>query len=256
MIHTLFVAIIRKNDVQSKKDTMARQLTLDLIHFVRQNLPVLDEMGIVIVIERVDKKKLQDPRVRNAMKSAGLASLPALRTSTGIYLGNEEIKGLYMKNIEKFYEWKTRSEAPLGGMSAEDDLASYYKNEMTMEKATADHASLDDVEDINGENDDMMGAYRKRMRGRENGSHDQQTQSSSRHVRPAVPMRANNVRQDQTSSMQRMMGHSDNTTEDQGGNELFDTMSLDHGGNTKDDLMERAWLENQEDSMGLGQASY
>lgn len=157
--HNLYVKVVTGDD----PDSVSRGYTLEVLNFVHANLAQLARMGLAVKVNKVTTAQLRNEQVRAAMKSRGISRLPALTTPNGVYLGFQEIRGLYERNIAEFEAFVRRSEPPVVGSAPPDELEDYYREEMSIEKARAD----DKEDDTFGEGSDMMDSYRRMMERRE-----------------------------------------------------------------------------------------
>lgn len=157
--HTLYVKVVPAR----AEDPTSYDLTLDVLKYVHSRLPQFREMGIAVVVEKLSKALLADARLKAALKRRGVTHLPALVTGVNVYLGPEEIKDVYERNLKEFMAYGRREEAaPEGAELGRDDLGSYYAEEMTFERAE------DDTEEAGiGETAGMMDQYRAMMERRE-----------------------------------------------------------------------------------------
>jgi hypothetical protein len=136
-----------------------REATLGVLRYVHAQLPTLKRMGLQIRVVRIRAGDLENPQLLAALRRRGVVRLPALATPKGVYLGHQEISSLYGENIKEFLK---------GAQSASEgsDLDSYYRDEMTLERAREDSGGGE--EEI-GEGGGMMGSYRQMMERRGTG---------------------------------------------------------------------------------------
>jgi hypothetical protein len=224
-------------DAWTPGEKKSRKLTLAVLEYVHGRLALFSEMGVRVRVHRVRGSDLEDPRLVAAMKDRGITSLPALLTPNGAYCGNNRIRDVYDKNVQEFRAWK-RVQGPAAGLAPEDDLAAFYRSEMTFERAAADDG-LGDGDEI-GEGGGMMDAFRHTMRRRE----------------PPAARRDNVGAGDNDDTMDALIDRMAGGIGAQAfaGGEApgalgGDSLDLDAGGDVQDDLMERAYWANQELTM-------
>lgn len=271
VVHNLYVLTVG-GAARAANDQKSRDLTLAILKYVHERLEIFTTMGVKIRVHKVKKSDLANPRLVEAMKARGISSLPALVTPNSTYVGNRAIGDVYEKNIMEYEAWKRRDVEGPSGMVAEDDLASFYQDEMTFERA-AQEDDLGDEGDGIGEGGDMMDSYRSMMQKREGR---EQRPGGPRPPQPRPPAgsggrppagsggnpparRPDNVARGGSgddildSLIDRMAGDIDSQTFEQafagGGGDSLDEEGLDTGGNAQDDIMESAYWANQEMSM-------
>lgn len=159
--HNLYVKVVTGADADHKSSS----ITVDVLKYIQTRLPALRSMGISVRVNTVRSQDLQNPRLVEAMRKRGITRLPALATPNDVYIGLKEITGVYERNLRAFAEADSR-ERPDGEEEAGDDaLDSFYRDEMSFERAD------EDVEEAGlGEGDNMMDSYRHMMERRESSS--------------------------------------------------------------------------------------
>jgi hypothetical protein len=259
VVHNLYVLVVGEN-AAAPNSRKGRELTLAILKYIHDRLPVFTKMGVNIRVHKVKKSDLGNARLVEAMKRRGISSLPALVTPNNTYVGNRSIGEVYEKNIAEYQAFlRQGTEAPTGIAQDDDDLASFYRSEMTFEKAADDDGLGDDGDGI-GEGGDMMDSYRQMMQRRETkGPGRGQTAPGhaappKRGGAPAPARRPDNVAPRAGGTMDslidRMAGDIDaQTFEDAFAGGGGDSLDLDGGTNAQDDLMEKAYWANQELSM-------
>jgi hypothetical protein len=269
VLHNLFVQIVdpHTTDAAAQK---GRQLTLQALQYIHSRLQVLATMGIKVRVNKIRKSDLANPRLVAAMKKEGITRLPALVTPNNVYVGNREIMDVYEKNVKEFEAWNRRDEKKVSGLAPEDDLRSFYAEEMTFERAAHDQDGAETM----GETSDMMDSYRKMMVRREQSAKHRTPGRPAPASLPAehqgapaslpaeyqgapAPRRADNVSlnpendPDTAMLIDRLAADIDSQTFDQafsgGGGDTHD--SSDRTGSAQDDLMEAAFWANQDTSM-------
>lgn len=257
-VHHLYVLVVGSGAAQNAKDQKSRELTLAILTYVSDRLPIFTEMGVKVTVHKISKGDLAKPALIQAMKRRGITSLPALVTPNDTYVGNRAIGDVYEANIKEFRAFQRRGEDAPPGIAAEDELDQFYQDEMSFSKAAAE-SGIGDGDDIGGESSVNMDAYRAAMARRSEGP-----PSSARHISPpgrpaaAVASRQNNVSggsSDDTmdSLIQQMAGTIDQQTFENAfassGGDSLDLEGESMNGNAQDDVMEQAYWANQEASM-------
>lgn len=157
--HNLYVKVVTGADADHK----SRDITLGALKYVHTRLATFAQMGIAVKVNKIRSQDLQDPRLIEAMRKRGITRLPALTTPNNVYIGLKEICDVYERNVKEFAAVASRGERPVEGILPEDDLDSYYREEMSFERAD------EDAEETGiGEGDDMMNSYRRMMDRRDN----------------------------------------------------------------------------------------
>jgi hypothetical protein len=175
--HQLYVKIVNGTDPDKKSPL----ITLSLLQYVHGIVDTLRQMGIVVTVNKIKSTSLQNAALTTAMKKRGILRLPALTTANDVYLGEKEIRDVYEKNIQEFSAVGRRGERAVEGATPDDDLHSWYKDEMTFERADedADETGI-------GESESMMDAYRDMMMSREGGG-GSRAEAPRQAKQPVVP---------------------------------------------------------------------
>ena len=160
--HIIYVKVATGAD----DDAKSRDITLELLQYIHTQVPTFAQMGITVKVSKVRSQDLQDPRLIEAMRRRGITRLPALVTPNNVFIGLKEITDVYERNITEFNAVLRRGELPGGGagVADEDDLASYYRDEMAFDGAEDEEGDEKGI----GEGGDMMNSYRQMMERREN----------------------------------------------------------------------------------------
>ncbi len=152
-------------------DQVSRELTLRLLQYIHDKLPVIREMGVAVRVEKLTPDLLANRSVFDALLAKGITRLPALKTPENVYLGIDPIVGVYDENIRMFLAERRRGDRPPATSDAidEDPLEAMYRDEMTLERAEKDRT----FEAENGFEDgasDMMEAHRMMLERRDKSS--------------------------------------------------------------------------------------
>lgn len=255
--HHLYVIVVGANP-QTPSDKQSRVTTLQILQFISQRLKIFTEMGVKVNVLKISKKLLSDPRLVAAMKGKGITRLPALKTPNAVYLGREAIEGVYTSNIQEYQAWKRREVEKPVGLSGEDELDDFYRSEMSFDRAFAEE-DMGDEENI-GEGGDMMKSYSSALAAREGRGSRPSGSLRGSHPPPSQgnPQRSDNVptassEDSMDDLINQLSGQIDSQTFEQAfagsGGDSLDDDGLDGGGNAQDDLMERAYWANQQESM-------
>lgn len=255
------------------------EATMSVLRFIVRHISVIRQMGVKLRAHKISVADLQDDRLVAALQKRGVTRLPALVTPSQAYLGAQSIIDLYQRNIKEF----TASQGPGAGPRGRPapppptDLDSFFHQEMHGSDGNADLQDDDGM----GEGSNMMDTYRQMVARREGGA--------AGPPRPHTPRRNPGEREGPSRAPPKMGGRPDNVRDDhddiqdtvdqlarnvrgpprgppprgppprgppprgppappsQSGGTLLDEED-EH--NPQDDLMERAYLANMEDSTG------
>jgi hypothetical protein len=266
--HQLYVKVITSDDDSDKN---SRKITLETLKYIHARLAMFGQMGVAVKVNKIRTQDLQNARLIEAMKGRGITRLPALTTSNNVYLGFNEIRDIYEKNIKEFESVNRRGERPVEGAAPDDEaLDKYYADEMTFERAEEDAQ-----ETGMGDQDDMMDSYRRMMERREKSEAGRRptrtgrptsTTATPREEDRRAPPRPTSSRPDNVgtrrqqpqarpddedaeirATIDRLARDIDDNTRTKafssgGGDSLDD----DGGADPQDDLMERAYWSNKD----------
>ena len=263
--HDLYVKVVTGTD----PDRKSHALTLEVLRYVHGHLAAFRQMGLDVRVNRIRSQDLQNAKLVAAMQKRGITRLPALTTPNNVYLGFNEIQDIYDRNVKEFAAVGRRGERAVEGASLEDDLTSFYQDEMTFERAEEDAQE----EGIGGEGGDMMDDYRRMMERRERsgaarpkpggGGRPMPSAPDARRAAPprgaAHPGRPDNVGSARPvdpedaeiqETIDRLARDIDDNFRSQafasGGGDSYD--DGEGGGDFQDDLMEAAFYANQSSS--------
>jgi hypothetical protein len=148
--HVLYVRVVAPGG-----DAGARARTLETLRWLDDNSSSLREMGVAMRVERVGSAALADPKIVAALAAAGVTSLPALRTPTGVYLGLAAIATLYGNNARALHAARATQAGPAsrrtgaGGAprpsvdNAEDALENWRTAEISGKGGSGDNNDSD-----------------------------------------------------------------------------------------------------------------
>jgi hypothetical protein len=237
MSHTVYVKVEAAGTAAAR-----REPTLRVLRYIKQNLDTLKKMGISIRVQRIRDEDVKDERVVSLMKSKGISRLPALSTAKNTYTGAQEIIGLYQKNIASFT--KKRAPAPVQKTS---DVATYMQNVMD--------GPEDDDDGLGEGSENMMDTYRQTISRRETQA---PPRSGNLRTTPNTKVEGRSMRADNVAPPplnrppprpqasrpppSRPPPRQPQSAPMLGGEDEEDNSA-------QDDLMERAWLANQDESM-------
>jgi hypothetical protein len=214
-------------------------------------------MGLVIRVHKVRRASLRDPRLLGAMSERGVTSLPALLTPTRAYEGARAISEVYAENCRAFAAWKQRQRQPgptrARAPSTPSGLEAYYREEMGLGEDPGDSES----EAMNKPPAGMLAAYRERMEARSKpGRRQTRPPQEPAAPPPSAHPRADNVGEyfgDAVSTgTAAPRGGPDSVFEalrSGQGSSGFEVRGPDSDADPTDDFMERAYYENQDDSL-------
>jgi hypothetical protein len=277
--HRLYVKVVPAGD----PDTKSNAITLRLLQFVKSRMPAMKQMGLTVHVDKITSIQLKNTRLTDAMKKRGILRLPALTTTSNIYLGVQEIEDVYEKNIRAFQAHVNRGERPVEGAADDDDYSEFYRKEMTFARAVED-AQHDDDDIGNDNTSSMMDTYRDRCKQREQSTKPPGaggvrthagvtfaagTAGERRQGGPAPASRADNVGAPARPSrpprdisddaeiedtIDRLAREIDEGTMTQafsggGGDSLDDDEGGGGGNSAQDTYMERAFWANQQESL-------
>lgn len=250
-IHNIYVKVITGSD----NDYKSRDITLNILKYLQVKMPLLQQMGVSVKINKVRSQDLQNPRLVEAIRQKGISRLPALVTASNVYIGFKDIIDVYESNIKTFMKMTTPQKSqPVKKVPYETNLEDFYKNEMTLDKANEDTEEVDF-----GEGADMMTSYRNRMEKRDTSSQPSRqnmTQkitsiSKNNNSRSAENISINNDEAEIQETINRLALDIDSSIREKAFTASKND-SLDEGGDPQDDLMERAyWGSRVASSDGL-----
>ena len=183
--HNLYVKVVTGADVDRKSS----DITVSVLKYIHARMPTLASMGLSVRVNTIRSQDLQNPRLIEARRQRGITRLPALTTPNDVYIGLKESTDIYEKNLKEFAAVASRGERPVEGILPEEDpLDSFYRDEMSFERADEDteEAGL-------GEGDNMMDSYRHMMERRESSS-ERRPGLPGAGARPAAPGAADGAR--------------------------------------------------------------
>lgn len=227
-IHNIYVLDV--GSTKTSKDVKKKNLTLSILRYIHQKLPIIKQMGVKIQVHKIKKSELSSKRLVKAMKKRGISSLPALVTPKSTYIGNESIRELYEKNITE-YNTFLNSKTNLGNNTTEsggDDLDNYFQNEIKV----GDNESEGGMDEDEDPSNNMMENYRKMLQRREGGNKTQQQPKPEQEQHPHA------TREDNITDIPVMNSVMSSGNGDEGMDE-----------NSQDAFMEQAFWSNQEESI-------
>ena len=251
------------------------EATMAVLRFIVRHISVVRQMGVKLRAHKISAADLQDDRLVAALQKRGVTRLPALVTPSQAYLGAQSIIDLYQRNIKEFTA-QGPGAGPRAGPGAgprgrpappPTDLDSFFHQEMHGSDGNVDLQDDDGM----GEGSNMMDTYRQMVARREGGA--------AGPPRPHTPRRNPGERGTTPRAPPKMGGRPDNVRDDH--DDIQDTVDQlarnvrgpppraappprpappppagtpqfddDDEHNPQDDLMERAYLANMEDSTG------
>ena len=265
--HTLFVKV--ESATAAGKAAASRELTISVLRYIKENLQLIQTMGITIQVRKILDKDLKDDRVIKMLRERGITRLPALCTSQQVYIGAKSIIDLYDKNLKSFQAERQKKQAPPKKAVAAPDIESYFNREMM-----ATGHDDDDDENMNEGGDNMMDTYRQVVSRRDGSAGPPRGHATNRMInddedmsaRPPTrsSMRPNNVAPSRQNTPAKTSGPPARTSEppprtggppvmgsSSGGGPASGSMGGfdDDENSPQDDLMERAYFANMDDSL-------
>lgn len=167
-----------------------------LLQYISQNIASINELGIKLVIEKIDKHEF-DKDLIYFMRSKGITRLPALIAPNGkISIGNENIINIFQRSIKKNINNKRFSPHVLDQSSAIDD--SVATSEEGMYNYILNKINTDDEDDISITNEGEQ--FEKQLksgldRGRIIHTQQQKLSSNNDHTQRRMERSKNNMPQ-------------------------------------------------------------
>jgi hypothetical protein len=153
--HTLFVKV--EPPAVAGASAESRELTLSVLRFIKSNLEPIRAMGVNVRVQKVRDEDLSNEQAVEMMRERGISRLPALCTPQQVYTGAKAIIGLYEKNLSIFSEKKRRP--PPKAAAKTPDVESYMHQEMRDGES--------DDEGMSEGGNSMMDTYRQVISRRE-----------------------------------------------------------------------------------------
>ena len=248
------------------------EATLGVLQFIVRHISVIRQMGVKLRAHKISAADLQDDRLVAALQKRGVTRLPALVTPNQAYQGAQTIIELYQRNIKEFSAQRTPN--PRARPTAPTDLDSFFHQEMHGSDGNVDLQDDDGM----GEGSNMMDTYRQMVARREGGvagpprpHAPRRNPDEAPRAPPKMGGRPDNVRDDGDDIQDTVDQLARNVRgppargppargpppppppptrgppPTQGPPPQFDDEE-EH--NPQDDIMERAYLANMEDSIG------
>ena len=101
--HTLFVKV-EPPSTEGGAGAASRELTLTVLRYIKANLSQIKAMGITVRVQKVREDDLKNAHAIKMMQERGISRLPTLCTPQQVYTGAKSIIGLYEKNISAYSE--------------------------------------------------------------------------------------------------------------------------------------------------------
>ena len=251
-VHKIFV--ISKGPPEMTADTFK------VLRFVAKVKPALQRMRIKISVTKLEVDMLAIPRVQQALRSKGVTAYPALLTPNRVYLGEEKIIAIYKRAYEDIMKLQrsrglagqgTAAQAKaFGGGTADDLYRDYIAGDMTLKAAMSDSGDT-----AIGENrDDIMGKYHAMMKQREQAHKKSKGRAPAYKApggmpappgerRGAAAAAPDNLADDDIDSLISQVTAGPVTQD------TLDKAFKDEGGASDDDVLVRAFWENQAESV-------
>lgn len=212
------------------------QNSIRVLQYVKQNLKIINEMGVYIVVVKI-REEDKDRDLVDKLIEQGIERLPALITNEGrVHVGLKKIQELFDNNMDKFAKFKMTAVTPRGARVMDEtetpigsgaDLTDFYRKTLEMGDERTEDNDKNDIE------------RKMRMRQASTPKHYQTPRSAmddggtGRHRGSRIPQM-----QDNFGAPPKITGDVKDMTAYVGVGE-----KEDYG--TQDEMMERAYWGNQ-----------
>lgn len=228
--------------------------TFEVLRFLIKVKAPLRGMGIFINVQKIDSKLLTNPKLVEAFQKKKISGFPALVTPNHIYIGEKKVIEIYTKAYEDIKRLKGQGTAAQSrsykAVSSEDTYRDFVANDMSIKNAMSDRGETA----IGESTEDIMGKYQAMMQHRAE-SH------AKRKGAPASYVSANGAGHgrigEDSSTMADNMAEADaidsliaQVSSGPVTQETLDQAFRGEGGSdAQEDMMMRAFWENQSTSM-------
>lgn len=260
-VHHLLVYVPEapRGETLTVREVESRDKSIFALRYFAERKKFLAPMGVTIGVKKIRKADLQSKKVLQGFAKKNVRGLPALITPNNTYCDAGAIIRLYDGQIERFQLEARQKEAEIGGLHRETEAEEYYKRLMTLEGAAADEKGGEDPFEGGASADGIMSRVGAMMEQRK-AKHDRLKggrKMGGGVVRPALKQPApgekkGNVGGSDLDSLIQRAGSKEVSYDDVFGGEAADsTDERNRTGDARDNLIERAFLENMEDSSTL-----
>lgn len=259
-VHHLLVYVpeASRGETLTNREVESRNRSLFTLRYFAERKKFLAPMGVSINVMKIRKSDLQSKKVLQGFAKKNVRGLPALITPKNTYCDASAIVKLYDGQIERFQLEARQKEAEIGGLHHETESEEYYKRLMTFEKAAADDKGEEDPFEEGANADGIMSRVDEMMKKRQ-AAQDRfkgGRKVAGGVVKPAVKPQPGkgkgNVQTSSIDSLIQQVGSKEVTFDDVfGGGAADSTDERNRSGDARDNLIERAFLENMEDSSML-----
>lgn len=255
----VYVPEAARGETLTAREIESRDRSVFILKYFAARKKFLAPMGVEISVLKVRKADLQRPAILQGFAQKRVTSLPALVTPANTYCAAGAIMKIYDGNIEAFQLKARQKEAEIGGIHRETDAEEYYRSIMTFEKAANDDKEDDPFED-GATGDQIMSGVEKMMAHRQ-AAQDRYKGGRKREgdapLKPAAAPKAagkgrGNVKTSSIDNLIQQVGSREIGYDDVFGGGASDSAGeSSRAGDARDNLIERAFLENMEDSSQL-----
>lgn len=230
-VHQLFVIV--DGPPAGKADTAA------VLRFVAKAKLHLAAIGVQFKVVQVTAAMLKNPRVVEAFRAASISGFPAAKTQHRVYVGAQAITGIYTQALRQFRDRKARGTAAAageyGGESPDDLYRNYIAGDIDIRRAAQDTG-----DDGIGSTEDMMKLYQQKMQERQQ-INERRKGSQPAYLSPpaGAPLDTGDAIGDLISQVSAPV------TSDT----LRAAFGDEGGADAREDLMLRAFWENQSESI-------
>lgn len=241
--HTLFVVTNGSKQLMEQTKTILR--------FLAKIKPHLMNMGVAIEVWPVRSEMLQNQKLIDKFRSKKITQFPALKTPNHIYLGIKNIEDIYSRAIKDWQRYASRGTASeaagYSGYSTEDAYSAFIKDDIDIQRAAQDKG-----ETPIGDSGDLMSQYQAMMKRRSDAmskhagyrTDDYTGGEGTKHsIRTSGGSNLGGEDDDIAALIDEV--NSGPVTEDT----IAAAFSADGGGDAQDDVLMRAFWENQSESL-------
>jgi len=210
-----------------------------LLRFLRDNIPIVNQMGVRVSITHIKKSNMNADLVE-ALHKKGISRLPVLIADRKKFVGVKRITGLFRNNISNFGQMNNPMGAMggMGGMGGPGAMGDGGPATDTVESYMSSIMAEGEDDPMNDDQDDMMRKYADATTGRTPPSNE------PKHHRASAPDDSF-----ETSNYNDVMsGDPSSTRPDDDNISVMGSLSQTTGADSLDMQMENAYWTNQSTS--------
>lgn len=259
-VHHLLVYVpeAARGETLTNREVESRNKSIFALRYFAERKKFLAPMGVSINVMKIRKTDLQSKAVLQGFAKKNVRGLPALITPKNTYCDAGAIIRLYDSQIERFQLEARQKEAEIGGLHRETEAEEYYSRLMTFERAAADDKGEEDPFEDGASADGIMSRVDEMMKKRQaaqdrlKGGRKIEGGVVRPAVKPPADKKKGNVQASSIDSLIQQVGSKEVSFDDVfGGGAADSTDERSRSGDARDNLIERAFLENMEDSSML-----